>query len=220
MPVLNIAIVARLPFVRAELRACLENERAFQVTSLAPTDELVEELFAADAQILLLDIQVLENEGWQLLEELRALPHLRTLVIGDRPDDRRVVNALALGARGFLLRARAAAEIPNAIHAARSGSIVLDAQVAATLTRALRAHENSRAENETDAEVLIEPLTERESQTLRLMTRGLANKQIASELFITEHTVKFHIRAILGKLGAANRTEAATLALQKGLVNL
>ncbi|MCI0476218.1 MAG: LuxR C-terminal-related transcriptional regulator [Anaerolineales bacterium] len=55
---------------------------------------------------------------------------------------------------------------------------------------------------------------------LRLMTRGWANKQIAAELFISEHTVKFHIRAILGKLGAANRTAAVTLALHKGLVNL
>lgn len=74
--------------------------------------------------------------------------------------------------------------------------------------------------NELRRQELIEPLSGRELDVLRLIVRGMANKQIAAELVITEHTVKFHIRSILSKLGAANRTEAVTLSLQKGLVTL
>jgi DNA-binding NarL/FixJ family response regulator len=117
------------------------------------------------------------------------------------------------------LREASADELASAIRAAHSGIITLHPQITAALLETLRAQENAR-EDETSAQDLIEPLSERELDVLRLMTRGLANKQIAAELFITEHTVKFHIRAILGKLGAANRTEAVTLGLQKGIVSL
>lgn len=198
----------------------LASEKDFHVTAPAPSDDIMEELFAADAEVLLLDVQVLEHEGWNLLKDLRALPKLTTLIIGDNASDSRVTNALALGARGFLLRQVSAREIANAIRAAHSGIIVLHSQVAAALLQNRRAREMERDETNTNANDLIEPLSERELDVLRLMTRGMANKQIAAELFITEHTVKFHIRAILGKLGAANRTEAVTLGLQNGLVNL
>ncbi len=221
MPLLNIAILARIPLIREGLRALLAGEHDFRVTVLSSSDDMLDELLAADAEILLLDVQVLEHEGWDLLRDLqRALPTCSTLVIGDNPNDPRVVNALALGARGFLLREASAREMANAIRAARDGIIVLHPQFAAQLAQTLRANEIARDENELGTSELIEPLSERELDVLRLLTRGRANKQIAAELFITEHTVKFHIRAILGKLGAANRTEAVTLALQKGLVSL
>lgn len=221
MPLLNILILAPIPLIREGLRALLAEEHDFRVSTLASSDESIEELFAADAQVLLLDVQGLEREGWNLLQDVqRALPTLTTLIIGDNANDKRVSNALALGARGFLLRETSAREMASAIRAAHSGVIVLHPQIAAVLLETVRATENERQEEETRANDLIEPLSERELDVLRLMTRGMANKQIAAELFITEHTVKFHIRSILGKLGAANRTEAVTLALQKGLVAL
>ncbi len=221
MPLLKISILARIPLIREGLRALLADERDFRVTALAPSDEMIEDLHADDPDVLLLDVQVLEREGWDVLDELRrAMPALTTLILGDSAQDRRVAHALTHGARGYLLRDAAADEMANAIRAAHSGTITLHPQIAATLLETFRARENERAENESDANDLIEPLSERELDVLRLMTRGMANKQIAAQLFITEHTVKFHIRAILGKLGAANRTEAVTLSLQKGLVSL
>ena len=218
---LKIVILARIPLVREGLRALLADERDFRVSALAPSDEMIDDILAQESDALLLDVQVLEHAGWKLLDELRrALPTLTTLVVGDSAHDRRVARALTLGARGYLLRETSAEEMAHALRAAHSGIIALDPQIAATLLDIVRANESSRDENETGADDLIEPLSERELDVLRLMTRGLANKQIASELFITEHTVKFHIRAILGKLGASNRTEAVTLGLQKGLVSL
>lgn len=221
MPALHVVILARIPLIREGLRALLADERDLRVTALAPGDDSVDDLLAAEADALLLDVQVLEREGWDLLRDLhRALPTLTVLIVGDNPNDRRVTQSFSLGARGYLLRDASAQEMADAVRAAHSGTLVLNPQIAAHLFDAVRATENERAEQETGANDLIEPLSERELAVLRLMTRGMANKQIAAELFITEHTVKFHIRAILGKLGAANRTEAVTLGLQKGLVSL
>ena len=222
MSPIRTAILARIPLIREGLRALLADERDFRVSALAPSDDWLDEILADKPDVLLIDVQVLEQEGWQVLDELRrALPTLTTLVLGDSAQDSRVPQALALGARGYLLRDEAGQDLAAAIRAAQRGAVVLHPQLAANLLQTLqRANDITRDANLEGREDLIEPLSARELDVLRLMARGLANKQIAAELVISEHTVKFHIRAILGKLGAANRTEAVTLALHKGLVNL
>lgn len=221
MTPLHLVVLARIPLVREGLRALLSDAPDFRVTSIAPSDEILDDLLAQEPDVLLLDVQVLELEGWGLLNALRReFPRLTTLIIGDNAHDLRVARALELGARGYLLRDTAAPEMTDAIRAAHSGTIALHPLLVARLLEILRAHEESNREEEPVLAELIEPLSERELDVLRLMTRGMPNKQIAGELYITEHTVKFHIRSILGKLGAANRTEAVTLALQRGLTSL
>jgi DNA-binding NarL/FixJ family response regulator len=228
--VIRVLIIAHLPLIREGLRALLRGEKGLQITSLpgVQAGPRLEEILAQHPDVVLLDVEVLEREGWVILQELRDLaPDISILVIGDAPNDRRTANALALGAKGYLLRESIPEEMAAAIRAARQGLYVLHPAAATTLLDELReaSPSPSPAVSELGEESarpvdLIEPLSARELDVLRLMTRGLANKQIAAELFITEHTVKFHIRGILGKLGAANRTEAVTLALQKGLVSL
>ena len=219
---LQIYILSSIPMVRQGLRALLAEERDFQITMLAADNDWFDELVSHKPNLLLLDVQVLEQEGWDALDALhRLLPALTVLIVGDNARDQRVVQAIQRGARGYLLRDANADEMAHAIRAAHSGSLVVQKNLARPLLDSLaRARALERAnpsETETD---WVEPLSAREVQVLRSMTRGLANKQIAAELFITEHTVKFHIRAILGKLGATNRTEAVTLALSRGLVSL
>jgi DNA-binding NarL/FixJ family response regulator len=75
-------------------------------------------------------------------------------------------------------------------------------------------------ESEASQQGLPEPLTEREMEVLQLLGTGMTNKEIGAELFITERTVKFYVSAILGKLNASNRTEAVTIAMQRGLISL
>jgi DNA-binding NarL/FixJ family response regulator len=219
---LHITILAHIPLIREGLRALLADERDFRVMPLAPSDDWFDELLADKPEILLIDVQVLEREGWDVLNPLRrALPALTILILSDSAQDRRVAHALSLGARGYILRDATVTEMANAIRAAHSGILVLHPALAAPLIETAKQAEETARENPDEGGVeLIEPLSARELDVLRLMARGKANKQIAAELVITEHTVKFHIRAILGKLGAANRTEAVTLALQKGLVSL
>ena len=118
--------------------------------------------------------------------------------------------ALALGARGALLRDTPPEALAKALVAVAHGSVVLDPALADALLRA----------GETTASPLPEPLTPRESQVLLLLAQGLPNKLIAERLDISENTVKFHVNAVLGKLGARTRTEAVMRATRLGLVPL
>jgi NarL family two-component system response regulator LiaR len=228
---IQILIVARLPIIREGLRGLLGPEPDFQLSTLDHYESgaLVERVLAARPDVLLVDVDVLEIEGWALLDDLRAVaPSIASLVISDTAEDRRVASALALGAHGYLTRDASTVEMASAIRAAGQGLFVLNPIAAQNLLSEFASAADLATENETDSgranehrrQDLIEPLSARELDVVRLIVRGMSNKQIAAELIITEHTVKFHIRAILSKLGAANRTEAVTLALQKGLVSL
>jgi DNA-binding NarL/FixJ family response regulator len=229
--VIRILIVARLPIIREGLKGLLSSEPDFQVSTLERYDSggLVEDVLAARPEVVLVDVDVLELEGWALLDDMRSVaPAIASLVISDTTDDRRVASAFTLGAHGYITRDASAAEMASAIRAARQGLFVLHPLAVLTLlaevgSQGVQPAETGREpgrEAEQRRQDLIEPLSARELDVLRLIVRGMSNKQIAAELIITEHTVKFHIRSILAKLGAANRTEALTLALQKGLVSL
>ncbi|HJW91156.1 MAG TPA: response regulator transcription factor [Anaerolineales bacterium] len=125
-----------------------------------------------------------------------------------------VLVDLPARAWGILPLDTSAEELAAAVQALAEGLLV----GSPALLKPLLAR--SRLEQEADEEPLIEPLTEREGQVLQLLAQGLANKQMALNLGISEHTVKFHVSAIYAKLGAANRTEAVRLGVQKGLVVL
>ena len=119
-------------------------------------------------------------------------------------------NALAAGARGVLPRLADAARLTAALHAIAAGLTVLDDALAPAALRARSARPAA----------LVEPLTPRESEVLQLLAEGLSNRTIAARLGISEHTAKFHVNAILGKLGASTRTEAIVAAARLGLVLL
>jgi DNA-binding NarL/FixJ family response regulator len=228
--VINVVIVARLPLIREGLRGLLASEKDLHVEALTRIEsvELVEDILTTLPNVVLVDVDVLEHAGWALLSDLRGVaPDLATLVVGDTEEDRRVASAIALGARGYITRDVTTEEMASAIRAARYGLFVLHRIPAGAMLADMVPGDPGLAEDEHELEFdrrgrqeLIEPLSARELDVLRLIARGMSNKQIAAELVITEHTVKFHIRAILAKLGAANRTEAVTSALQKGLVTL
>jgi DNA-binding NarL/FixJ family response regulator len=113
----------------------------------------------------------------------------------------------------LLLRDVSAVELAAAVHAVASGLTVLDPEVASVFGR-------GRRPSAANAEPLSEPLTERELEVLRELALGLPNKAIALRLGISEHTVKYHVGEILGKLDAASRTEAVMLGARRGLLPL
>jgi DNA-binding NarL/FixJ family response regulator len=123
-----------------------------------------------------------------------------------------VAEALRAGVKAVLSSGWSGPEIVAAIEAAAAGLAVLDSTGLETLLRApsVVASESSVA--------LVEALTPRELQVLQLLAAGLGNKEVASRLEISEHTAKFHVAAIMGKLGAASRTEAVTLGIRHGLI--
>src|SRR5207245_3202777 len=116
-------------------------------------------------------------------------------------------EALGAGAQGVILRDASGSRLAAAVQAVAEGLIVLDAGTAESVLRPRPS-----------APPAVEPLTPREQEVLQLLAQGLSNKLIAARLGISDHTVKFHVNAILGKLGAQSRTEALAQAARLGLV--
>jgi DNA-binding NarL/FixJ family response regulator len=123
--------------------------------------------------------------------------------------DERIMGAVQAGAKGYLLKGAPREELFNAIRVVHEGGSLLQPVVASKLLQQLS----------TEQEVPV-ALTRREMEVLQLLAQGKPNKEIAEDLVITVRTVKFHISAILRKLGAGNRTEAVAVAAQQGLIQL
>lgn len=140
------------------------------------------------------------------LEDAAAAPSV--LLVDDAPSGW-IANALRNGARAVLPSDCSAEELMAAIHAAAAGLVALHPRDLGAL-----------AVSEVRAQRPIEELTPRETEILALLADGLSNKEIAARLDISDHTVKFHVASLLGKLGAATRTEAVSIGLRQGLILL
>lgn len=138
----------------------------------------------------------------------RELPDTEVIALTSVLEDASVIGAIRAGAIGYLLKDAEADELCRAIRAAAAGQVQLSAKVAERLMREVRAPESPEA------------LTERETEVLRLLAQGQANKEIARTLAIGEKTVKTHVSNILAKLGVPSRTQAALYAARRGLVSL
>ncbi len=159
--------------------------------------------------VVLMDLLMPRMDGIAATAAIRAeLPDTEVIALTSVLEDRSVVQAVKAGAIGYLLKDTQAEELCRAIKAAAAGQVQLSPEAAARLMREVRAPEGA------------EPLTERETEVLRLIAQGLANKEIAHRLGIAEKTVKSHVSAILAKLGVQSRTQAALYAAQIGMTEL
>jgi len=147
------------------------------------------------------------------LERLRGMGPSAPPAVAVVADELDAREALAAGARAALPRDADGESLAAAIHAVVQGLVVLDESFAAALLGDL--HDAPAAPPD-----LVENLTPREAEVLQLLTQGLPNKTIAQRLGISDHTVKFHVNAILGKLGVQSRGEAIVQAVRLGLVAL
>lgn len=213
-PPIRMIVADDHPIVRDGLVAILSTQPDFEIIATAgtgrETTRLVSEL---QPDVLLLDLEMPEMDGVETLQHLRdSQISVRTVVFTAFDTDERIVGAVQAGAQGYLLKGAPREEIFNAIRVVYAGGSLLQPVVASRLLKQVTG-ERPLSPN-------IDALTPREQHVLRLLAQGLQNKEIAAELTITERTVKFYVSSILGKLGAGNRTEAVTLAVQRGLVKL
>ncbi|MBE0688909.1 MAG: response regulator transcription factor [Anaerolineae bacterium] len=208
---IRIVIADDHPVVRDGLAAILSTQADFVVVGeAADADSTLAQVARLQPRVLLLDLEMPGMDGLVALQQIRAAhPDTNILIFTAFDSDERIIKAVQSGVNGYLLKGAPREELFNAIRVVSQGGSLLHPLVASRLI--------DRFRHDSPAE---EALTEREMDVLRLMARGMPNKEIAAALVVTERTVKFHISSILGKLGVTNRTEAVTHAVQRGLISL
>lgn len=162
--------------------------------------------------VVLLDLSMPVLDGLSVIKELqsqKAAPYI--LVLSSFSEDERVFAAIRAGALGVILKDASPDQLLDAIQTVARGEPALSADMAQRLVREVQRTHAAPSPAQ-------EPLTARELQVLRCVSLGLSNQDIAEKLFISERTVGAHISRILDKLGAANRTQAALMAIRQGLV--
>jgi NarL family two-component system response regulator LiaR len=199
--------------VRRGLRGFLELDPELEVVGEAENGrEALELARSLEPDVVLMDLLMPVMDGIEATREIRRqLPEVEVLALTSVLEDTSVTGAIRAGAIGYLLKTTDADELREAIRAAAAGQVRLAPEAAARLMREVRAP--------TTPEALTEPLTERETEVLKLLARGKANKQIARELFVAVSTVKTHVNNLYRKLGVGSRTQAALYAAHIGLVS-
>jgi DNA-binding NarL/FixJ family response regulator len=207
---IRIVLVDDHPIVRQGLTSALEDEADFHVVgAVSSAEEAIALVPRLRPDVVLLDLELPGLGGVEAIPRLiEASPATKVLVFTAYDTDERVLGALRAGAKGYLLKGAAVADIVRAIRDVASGGSALEARVAAKVVASVRT---PRA---------ADHLTDREREVLGLIAQGLPSKQIARALNISERTVKFHTSSLLHKLGADNRAQAVALATQRGLLEL
>lgn len=208
---IRILVADDHPVVRDGLVAILGTQPDFMVVGEAADGaEVVQQVSRLQPEVVLLDLEMPLLDGVQALREVRRIaPQVQVIVFTAFDTDDRIMGAVQAGAKGYLLKGAPREELFNAIRVVHKGGSLLQPVVASKLLHQLSSEQQ-----------IPGALTRREMEVLKLLAQGKPNKEIAEDLVITERTVKFHISAILRKLGAGNRTEAVAVAAQQGLIQL
>jgi two-component system NarL family response regulator len=203
---IRIMVVEDHNVVRQGLVALLRTVPDMTVVAEASDGKQAVELFKKhQADVTLMDLRLPVMTGVEAISEIRKeFPAARVIVLTTFDGDEDIYRALQAGAKGYLLKDMFGEELMDAIRAVHAGRSRIPAPVAERL-----------------AERMGSPvLTGRELDVLRLIVQGKSNKDIGGELTISEATVKTHMNSILSKLGVSDRTQAATTAIQRGIVHL
>ncbi|MFL5318848.1 MAG: LuxR C-terminal-related transcriptional regulator [Myxococcaceae bacterium] len=203
---LRTVLVSGDPLARGGLAQLLTSQPGISLTAQTGAEDDLSEL-RDGTDVLVWDTGVEPRHG---IDRMKEWTGLQIPTVALLPDERSASDAHAAGARGLLLRTVEGARLAAAVRAVSLGLVVLDDAFSAALpgVRALAPAAGS------------ETLTPREMQVLHKLAGGMSNKEIASALDISEHTAKFHVNAVMQKLGVQNRTEAVVRAVRSGLLTL
>jgi two-component system, NarL family, response regulator len=197
-------IVDDHPLMREGITAVIQGEKDVVVVAEAKDGRQALELFRTHVpDVTLMDLQMPVMSGIEAIKAIRLeFPNSRFIVLTTYQGDVQALRALKAGATGYLLKNMIWKDLPESIRVVHSGRRRIPAEIAEAL-----------AEHVTD-----DALTNREVQVLRRVAMGTANKSIATELSVSEATIKAHMKSILAKLGANDRTHAVTIAVKRGFL--
>lgn len=203
---IRVLVVDDHHVVRQGIVALLKTMHDIEVIGQAVSGEEAAAVFnELMPDITLMDLQMPGVGGVKAIAAIRRKhPSARLIVLTTFDGDEDIYRSLQAGARGYLLKGMTSDQLVSAIRAVHSGRSIIPESIAEKLAGRMSSQQ----------------LTSRELSVLERIVAGRANKQIASDLYISEATVKTHINSLLGKLGVGDRTQAATVAIQRGLVHL
>jgi len=212
--VIRVFIVAASPLIRAGLQSMLADSRVDLVGSAADLESVSGQLVDVEPDVVLVEAAAdTHEELLNTLQDTEIAREYSVIVLSEQIKAAWVSDALRAGVRAVLPRDVAAEQLRAALEAAAAGLVVVHPSELHTV---LPATVGPTA----PVDELLEPLTRRECEVLQMLAAGLANKEIAARLTISDHTVKFHVASILGKLGVSTRTEAVSVGIRRGLVLL
>jgi DNA-binding NarL/FixJ family response regulator len=210
----RVLIVAASPLARAGLQNMLVATGFDVAASLPGIDDLAGQLLETEPDVVVIDAPGDTRD--QILDELTNTEIVRetaVIFVTDDPPSIWTSDAIRSGVRAVLPSDVSPDQLRIATEAATSGFVILPSHEVAAVVPASALPSVSLSE-------LPEALTKREREVLQMLASGLGNKEIAARLSISEHTAKFHVASILGKLGASTRTEAVSIGIRRGLVLL
>jgi DNA-binding NarL/FixJ family response regulator len=201
---IRVLVVDDHPLFREGLAALLQGEPDIALVGEADEGrEAVERFRALQPDVTLIDLQMPGLSGIEAMQVIRReFPRARFVVLTTYSRDAQVLRALHAGADGYLLKSSLRKDLLATIRAVHDGRKSVSAEVAAELAK----------------HVLDEALTERELEVLKRAARGVSNKEIAAALGLTEATIKSHMKNVMFKLGANDRTHAVTIAIKRGFL--
>lgn len=209
---IRVALVVPALAVRVGLRSLLSGSDELTVIAEATDLNELESLSPEADVVIITPASASRSDLAELLS--RFDPRPAVLLISEVPEDAQTLAGLSVRAWGILPLDTSAEELTAAVRALGEGLLVGAPLLMEHLLARRLADEGG------DADSPVEALTARETEVLQLLAQGLANKQIATKLRISEHTVKFHVSSIYTKLGVMNRTEAARIGVRRGLITL
>jgi two-component system, NarL family, response regulator len=202
---IRVVIADDHPVVREGLAAIFKSQSDITVVAEATDGEETLELCQQHRpDVLLLDLRMPKKDGLQVITELtaRRVSKPRVIVMTTYESEEDIRRALKAGAKGYLVKGTAPQQIRESVRTVAAGGSLLPPNIAAKLAESM-AHPE---------------LSERERQVLEYMANGRSNKEIGQTLYISENTVKAHVKSILTKLDAMGRTEAIAIAIKRGLI--
>jgi DNA-binding NarL/FixJ family response regulator len=202
---IRILIVDDHPVVRAGLTSMLGTQQDVEVVATASSgDTALSAVSTTAADVMLLDLRMPGLSGVRTIQELRRSGHvIRIIVLTSFETDEDIYRAVQAGAQGYLLKDTSLKEMIEAIKNVHAGKRYIPRDIAARLAERMMRTE----------------LTPRELEILHMLAKELTNKQIAKVLNISDNTVKNHVNSVIEKLEVCDRTEAATTAIQRGLIS-
>lgn len=208
MPVksIRVVIVDDHPVVRMGLKTMLESEDDISVVSMAGSaGEAISAVEKTSPDVVLMDLRMPGKDGTDAIAEMRHIwPAIRILVLTNYQEDEYISRTIQAGAMGYLLKCTPQEEIVKAVHTLYQNGRYIPDDISRRLLETIGR----------------DRLSERELEVLTLVCKGLSNKEIAQKLFISDKTARNHVTNCLIKLGANDRTEAATTAIKRGLIRI